>query len=58
MEMAAQEGEGVTWENMGWLQSRAQGGWEQFCFVSKVGLKAEREREHESEAGGSQLLVI
>lgn len=45
MEMAAQEGEGVTWENMGWLQSRAQGGWEQFCFVSKVGLKAEREKE-------------
>lgn len=42
---AAQGDEGVTRENVGWLQSRAQGGWEKSCFVNKVRLKAERERE-------------
>ena len=46
-ETTARRDEGVKWKNMGWLQSRAQGGWEQFCFVNKVGLKAERGRERE-----------
>lgn len=55
-ETTAQRDEGEKWKNMGWLQSRAQGGWEQFCFVNKVRLKAEREREHESEAGRESAL--
>ena len=37
----------MKWKNMGWLQSRAEGGWEQLCFVNKVRLKAQRKRESE-----------
>lgn len=46
-ETIAQRDEGMKWKNMGWLQSRAEGGWEQLCFVNKVRLKAQRERESE-----------
>lgn len=45
---------------MGWLESPAQGGWEQFRFVNKVRLKAESERtsvpESEREAGRESAL--
>lgn len=50
----------AKWKNMGWLESPAQGGWEQFRFVNKVRLKAESEQasvpESEQEAGRESAL--